>query len=123
MLSAPRTLARIRTRIQYVGGGSGVSIPIGHTGIRYRVGSYRGQRVEQQALRNLDTGTLVVSTQRLAFVGQTKSVVVQLRKVTHVDLYNDALAVFHEGRETADYFLVAAPKQVVFYLNWVLQQG
>jgi hypothetical protein len=123
LLSTPCTLSRVATRMQYVGGSSGFSFPIGHTGIRYRVGSFRGRRVEQEVLRQLDTGTLVVSNQRIAFIGHSKSVIVQPRKVTHVDIYNDALAVFQEGRETADFYLVSAPKQVAFYLNWVLQQG
>jgi hypothetical protein len=120
--AVPCTLARMATRTRYVGARSDLSFRIGHTGIRYRVGSYRGQRVQHQVLRNLDTGTLVVSTQRLAFVGRVKSVVIQLRKVTHVDIYTDALAIFHEGRETADFLLLKAPKYVAFYLNWVLQE-
>lgn len=64
-LSAPATLARMATRTQYVGGSSGFSFPIGHTGIRYRVGTFRGQPVHQQSLTKLDAGTLVVTNQGL----------------------------------------------------------
>ena len=38
-LSRPATLARYATKTHYVGGSSGFSFPIGHTGIRYRVGA------------------------------------------------------------------------------------
>ncbi len=69
-LSVPAALSRMVTRTRYVGGSSGFSFPIGHTGIRYRVGTYRGHPVQRQALTNLDTGTLVVSTQRVAFIGK-----------------------------------------------------
>ena len=39
-LSVPATLARMVRKTHYVGRSSGFSIPIGHTGIRYRVGAF-----------------------------------------------------------------------------------
>jgi hypothetical protein len=122
MLSVPATLSRNQTRTHFVGGSQGFSFPIGHTGIRYRVGSFHGQPVSQQVLTNIDSGSLVISTQRIAFIGNSKSVLIQLAKVVHVEVYNDALAIFHEGRENPDFFLVQAPKQVVFYVNWALDK-
>ena len=118
--ACPAVLARMQSHTQFAGSSSGFSFPIGHTGIRYRVGSFRGHPIQQQSLTRLDTGTLVVTNQRLAFVGQTKSVAIQLPKVVHVEAYTDALAVFHEGKENADYFLTTIPKQAVFYVNWAL---
>src|SRR6266567_152233 len=103
VMSVPATLARNQTRRQWVGGSSGFSFPIGHTGIRYRVGSYRGHPVEQTALTTIDTGTLVVSNQRLAFIGQAKSTSAPLQKLLHIECYKDGLAVFKEGRETPDF--------------------
>lgn len=122
IFSTQATLSRNQTRTRYVGGSQGFSFPIGHTGIRYRVGSFHGQPISQQVLTQLDRGSVVVTNQRLAFVGTTKSVVIQLPKIVHIEVYSDAFAVFHEGRETADYLLVGAPKQVVFYVNWALGQ-
>ena len=122
-LSVPASLARQQTRRQWVGGSQGVSFPIGHTGIRYRVGSFRGHPVEQQSLVRLDTGTLVVTNQRLAFIGATKSTSVAFAKLLHVECYSDALAVFLEGREKADYYYVAQPKYVLFFINWFLNQA
>lgn len=120
VLAVPCTLAQTMWT-RHVGRQSRFGFPIDHTGIRYRVGSYRGQSLEQQVLRHLDTGTLVVSNQRLAFIGRVKSVVIQLPTVAHLDIYNDALAVFQEGLETPYFLLLSAPKQVAFYLNWGLQ--
>jgi hypothetical protein len=122
-LSVPATLARQQTRRQWVGGSQGISFPIGHTGIRYRVGSFRGHPVEQQSLVRLDTGTVVVTNQRLAFIGSTKSTSVVFAKLLHVECYSDALAVFLEGREKADYYYVAQPKYVLFFINWFLNQA
>lgn len=121
-MALPATLARQQTRRQYVGGSQGFSFPIGHTGIRYRVGSFRGHAVEQQSLGRIDNGTLVVTNQRLAFIGSTKSTSAPLTKLLHVECYSDALAVFQEGREKADYFYVAQPKYVLFFINWFLNQ-
>jgi hypothetical protein len=122
-MALPATLARQQTHRQWVGGSQGFSFPIGHTGIRYRVGSFRGHPVEQQSLGRLDTGTLVVTNQRLAFIGSTKSTSVVFAKLLHVECYSDALAVFQEGRENPDYYYVEQPKYVLFFINWFLNQA
>lgn len=118
ILAAAATLSRMVTRTHYVGGSSGFSFPIGHTGIRYRVGTFRGQPVQQQALTKLDDGTFVVSNQRLAFVGRTKSVSVPLGKILHLELYSNALAVFQEGKENPDFYMMAQPGRALFLINW-----
>lgn len=119
-LSVPATLARMTTRTHYAGRSSGFSFPIGHTGIRYRVGSFRGEPVQQQSLTQLDTGTFVLTNQRLAYVGRTKSTSVALDKVMHFEIYNDALSVAREGKENPDFYLMSNPKYAAFLLNWVL---
>lgn len=118
ILAVAATLSRMVTRTHYVGGSSGFSFPIGHTGIRYRVGTFRGQPVQQQALTKLDDGTFVVSNQRLAFVGRTKSVSLPLGKILHLELYSNALAVFQEGKENPDFYMMAQPGRALFLINW-----
>ena len=117
------TLARKQTRRQWVGGSQGFSFPIGHTGIRYRVGSFHGHPIEQQSLTNLDTGKLVVTNQRIAFIGQAKSTSIPFAKLLHVECYSDAVAVFLEGRENPDFYLTSQPKFVLFMINWFLNQA
>jgi hypothetical protein len=119
---APASLARNQTRRQWVGGSQGFSFPIGHTGIRYRVGSFHGHPVEQQSLTKLDSGRLVISNQRIAFIGTTKSTSIPLAKLLHVECYSDGVAVFQEGRENPDYYMTAQPKYAVFMINWFLNQ-
>ncbi|HKW59871.1 MAG TPA: hypothetical protein VJR46_08990 [Candidatus Dormibacteraeota bacterium] len=121
-LSVPATLARMVTRTHYVGASSGFSFPVGRTGIRYRVGSFRGQPVQQQSLTRLDTGAFVLSSQRLAFIGSVKSTSVSLAKILHLEVYNDALAVFQQGRENPDFYLMSQPRRAVFLINWVLSR-
>ncbi len=122
LLAVPATLSRSQTRTHYVGGSQGFSFPIGHTEIRYRVGSFRAHPVSLRVLTRVDRGPVCWTNQRVAFVGSVKSVVVPLPKIVHIEVYSDGLAVFHEGRENADFFLCAAPKQVLFYVNWALEQ-
>jgi hypothetical protein len=122
-LAVAATLARQQTRRQFVGGSQGFSFPIGHTGIRYRVGSFRGHAVEQQSLGRIDTGTFIVTNQRVAFIGSTKSTSTPVAKLLHIECYSDALGVFLEGREKADYYYVSQPKYVLFFINWFLNQA
>ena len=119
-LVVPATFARKQSRRQWVGGSQGFSFPIGHTGIRYRVGSFHGHPVEQQFLGHLDTGQLVLTNQRIAFIGQVKSTTIPFAKLLHVECYSDAVGVFLEGRENPDFYLVAQPKYVLFMINWFL---
>jgi hypothetical protein len=121
--AAPATLARNQTKTQWVGGSQGFSFPIGHTGIRYRVGSYHGHPVQQQILGKLGSGTLVITNQRIAFIGQAKSTSIPLAKLLHVECYSDALAVFLEGRENPDFYLMAQPRYGLFMINWFLNQA
>jgi hypothetical protein len=120
---APATLARNQTRTQWVGGSQGVSFPILHTGIRYRVGSYHGHPVQQEFLGKLDSGTLVITNQRIAFIGAAKSTSTPFAKLLHVECYSDAVAVFLEGRENPDFYLVTQPRYAIFMINWFLNQA
>lgn len=103
-VSVAAVLARLTTRTRYAGGSQGFSFPIGHTGIRYRVGSFNGHPVQSSSITDIDEGTIVLTNMRLAFIGKVKSVITQLSKVVHVESYNDALAVFQEGRESPNFY-------------------
>jgi hypothetical protein len=119
----PARLARQQARTQYVGGSRGVSFPIGHTGIRYRVGSFHGHPVQTQVMTTLDSGNLEITNQRIAFIGSVKSTSVALEKILHVECYSDALALFREGRENPDFFLTDRPQYALFMLNWATAQA
>lgn len=122
-VSVPAVLARLSTRTRYTGGSQGFSFPIGHTGIRYRVGSFSGHPVQSSSITDLDQGTLVLTNVRIAFIGKLKSVVTQLPKLVHVELYNDALSVFQEGRENPNFYKLSAPQYFLFYVNWILEHN
>jgi len=122
-VSVPAVLARLTTRTRYTGGSQGVSFPIGHTGIRYRVGSFSGHPVQSSSITDVDQGTLVLTNMRIAFIGKLKSVVTQLPKLVHVELYNDALSVFQEGKESPNFYKIGSPQYFLFYVNWILDHN
>jgi hypothetical protein len=119
-MSVAATLARQRRRVSFEGSSQGFNFPIGHTGIRYRVGTFRGRPVSQEHLANIDNGQLVLSNQRVVFMGQQKSVSMALDKVLHVEAYTDGLAIFKEGRENADFLLFPTPQPFLMTLNYLL---
>jgi hypothetical protein len=116
------TLARHGKRTEWVGGSQGFSFPIAHTGIRYRVGSYRGHPIEHEVLNRIDSGKLVLTNLRLAFMGKLKLVSIPLEKVANLDTYSDGVAVFQENRENPNVFLVQQVNYLVFFLNFLLDQ-
>lgn len=118
-LDVPATLCRFVTRTQYVGGSQGVSIPLGH-GFRYRVSSYRGHPVQSQYLARVDTGQLVVTNQRLVFLGSKRDVSVPIAKLIHLEPYSDAVGIGREGKESRDVYMVQRPAMLLLYLQWVL---
>jgi hypothetical protein len=122
-VSVPAVLARLMSRTRYAGGSQGFSFPIGHTGIRYRVGSFSGHPVQSSSITDVDQGTLVLTNMRIAFIGKLKSVVTHLPKLVHVELYNDALSVFQEGKENPNFYKIGAPQYFLFYVNWVLDHN
>ncbi|GAC1403570.1 MAG: hypothetical protein NVSMB52_17520 [Chloroflexota bacterium] len=79
----------------------GVSFPIGHTGIRYRVGSSRGHMLKEDRLVTTSAGVLLLTNQRLylAPMGSTKPLSIPLAKLHSYRCFENALIVFKEGRE------------------------
>jgi len=113
------SLCRYRTRTQYVGGSQGLSIPLGH-GFRYRVSSYRGQPIQSESLAKVDEGTLVVTNQRLVFLGSKRDISMPIVKLLQVQAFSDAVGIAREGKESRDIFLVAQPAYVVLFIQWVV---
>jgi len=72
-----------------------------------------------EVLNRIDEGILAVTTQRLAFVGTSKSVVIPLPKILNIDPRKDGIVVFREGRENADIFLMGNTPEVYFHIEWV----
>jgi hypothetical protein len=109
-LTTAAELGRYVTRTRYVGMSHGVSFPIGKTGIRYRIGAYSGHPVSTTGCSVVDRGVLSLTTTRLVFIGEQKSVTTPLGKILSIKPYSNALEIFQEGREAPNIYFVKAPK-------------
>jgi hypothetical protein len=56
-------------------------------------------------LREVDTGTLILTNQRLVFTGRLKTLNMDLKKVLNVDLYTNAIQINLENKQKTEYFM------------------
>jgi hypothetical protein len=84
------------------------------------VSSFRGHPVQTEYLARLDSGKLVVTNQRLVFLGTQRDVSIPLAKILQAEPFSDAIGIAREGKEARDIFLVVNPPYVLIYLNWLM---
>ncbi len=82
---------------QFVGRSQGVSIPLGHSGIRYRTGVTKGTFVQGNEIQTtVDTGIVILSTTRILFTGRLKTQEWAFAKWAGADTSSDeATFLFH----------------------------
>lgn len=122
-LATEAALARMATESSDAGRVSNDWVSVAYAEIRRRVGALRNRSASPPGVEPIDSGMLVVSSRRLAFIGGTEWVAVSLDAVIDVNVYTDAIAVSRLGGEEPDFFLVDAPRQVAFYLDWAMSIG
>ena len=90
-LSGEATWHELRTRTErVVYSGTSVSIPI-MKGVRYRVSSYRPQRVTRQELTPIDSGPFYVTSKRVIFDGVHKNSAIRYSSLIGVTPYSDGI--------------------------------
>ena len=119
-LATDAELARVPMGTQLATSGPGYDVPVTHSGIRHWIGDIRSRSALQQSVTPIDRGTLVVSSLRLVFIGGAESVALPLVAVVDIEVYADAIAVSRLGTDEPEIFMVTAPRQVAFYLNWAI---
>jgi hypothetical protein len=90
----------VRTRLSRWGG---PSFRVAR-GFYYRMGASTSSSESHQEIRKADQGTLVVTNQRVAFIGQLKTITIELTKVIGIDVYKDAIGLHFAGKEKTQYF-------------------
>ncbi|MFC3847721.1 hypothetical protein ACFOPX_04135 [Helicobacter baculiformis] len=85
-----------KTTSRYVGGSQGVSVRI-MKGVYYRVGAFKGRRIQEDQLQYVDTGVLAITTKNLYFGGKAKSVRIPFAKLVSISPYEDGISVHKEG--------------------------
>ena len=85
-----------RTRREYVGRSSGVSVRIAK-GVYLRSGAFRGQPVDRTVRQHVDSGTMLVTDRNLYFAGPQKSLRVPYAKVVSFQPYSDGLGIVRDA--------------------------
>ena len=85
---------------QFQGGSSGVSFRIAK-GVRYHVGGFRGQSVVVGTeLTVQDTGALSVTSNRVVFLGQQKTMEFLYAKLVGLEVFDDGIRLQVSNRQT-----------------------
>jgi len=77
---------------EYVGGSRGMSFRIAK-GVHYHVGSFRGHIESRKAVVPVSRGSLVITSKRLLFLGDSKSFSSRLDKLLETHLFRESLRV------------------------------
>lgn len=87
LFATAANLAEDRTTAKFIGGSSGISVPI-VLGISFRVGSYRAREILTEQLTEIDGGRLIITTHRIIFTGRRSTVIVPIDEVLQTILYD-----------------------------------
>jgi len=86
-----------KTRTHYVGGSRGVSIRIAK-GVYYRVGAFKGQRVQTTETVHVDRGLLGVTNKHIYFSGSVRHFRIAYSKIVAFEPYSDGIGVQRDAQ-------------------------
>ncbi|BDR28990.1 hypothetical protein [Helicobacter suis] len=86
----------MKTVSSYVGGSQGVSLRIAK-GVYYRVGAFKGHKIQEEQMSYVDTGLLAITTKHLYFCGKSKSLRIPFAKLISITPYSDGISVHKDG--------------------------
>ena len=102
---------------EFRGGSQGVSIPI-MKGVRYRTSSFRGHSVVVGTeLQVADSGVLAVTSTRIVFLGQRKTLEIPYPKLVGVEVFKDGIRLSASNRQNAPLFRVESGDVVAATVN------
>lgn len=98
------SLMKLATKREWQGGYRGFSFKLAK-GVRFHTGSVRGRSVDAGTeLKEEDVGFLTVTSQRLIFRGDRKTVEIQFSKLLSLNVYEDGIQFHISNRQTAPLF-------------------
>jgi hypothetical protein len=106
------TLMEPRAVRRYQAGSRGVSIRV-MKGLSFRVGGYAGQSESHEELRSIDVGTLVLTNERLLFVGSKRTTNIRLADLVTVEAYADALRISRQGKAKPEFYALDLNQRLV----------
>lgn len=113
----------MRTRTERVSySGTSVSIPI-VKGVRYRVGSYRPQRITRQELTQIDTGSFYITNKRVVFDGDHKNTAIPYGSLLGVTPYTDGIKLEKSSGRSPYLLFSGDVEMVTVILSSAMAQG
>ena len=85
-----------RTRTQYRGGYSGVSIKVAK-GVYYRTGGFTGNPVKIEEMNYIATGLMALTNKHVYFASPVKNLRLPLNKIITMDPYEDGIGLQKDG--------------------------
>ena len=86
-----------KNRTRYVGGSKGVSIRIAK-GVYYRVGAFKGERVQTPETVHVDTGLLGVTNKHIYFAGPAKGFRIAYNKIVSFEPFFDGIGIQRDAQ-------------------------
>ena len=86
-----------KTRTEYRGGSRGVSIRV-MKGVYYRVGDFKGKKVQTQETVHADTGLMGITTKHIYFAGDRKRFRIRFDRIVSWDAYSDGIGVMRDAQ-------------------------
>jgi len=94
-----------KTRRQYVGGSSGVSVRV-MKGVYYHVGGFKGRAIDRTERVHVDTGWVVVTNKHIYFTGSHKDFRVPFTKVVSFHRFSDGFGITREAATAKPQFFI-----------------
>lgn len=110
------TLMEPRAVRQTRGGYAGPTIRVAK-GVSFRMGSVAARSESHEELRNIDQGTLVLTNQRLIFIGSKRTTNIDLRKIISITAYKDGIASQRDNKQKTEYFTGIDRHTLTFTMN------
>ena len=82
-------------------------------GLSFRLGAGTSQSESSDELRDIDQGTLVLTTKRLVFMGSMRTSNVKLDDIIGIESYTDGIQVHRERKQRAETYVLGQPLQIV----------
>ena len=101
---------------QTIGGYGGPSFRVAK-GVSFRMGSVAARSESHDELRNIDHGTLILTNQRLIFIGSKRTTNIDLKKIIAIEAYKDGIASQRENKQKTEYFTGTNHSNLTFTSN------
>jgi hypothetical protein len=78
-------------------------------------GRYTSTTESRDQLKTIDRGTLVVTDQRIAFMGTLKTISIDVKKIIGVDPHSDGIALHCKDKEKVESFKISDDLKLTYY--------